>query len=156
VTSEHFDFVKLRRQFRTDHRLLFEAAVWLAFARLTIPIIPFRWTIKLLAFKPCDHTLRKQIAHNPACRAFSRRAHRALRVASTCAPWRSNCLALALAGATMLRRRQLPGTLALGVIKNPAKVGGLEAHAWLSAGGIIVTGGAGHKTYHVIAIYSHS
>jgi hypothetical protein len=59
-----------------------------------------------------------------------------------------------MAGAGMLRIRQIAATLALGVIKNPSKTGGLEAHAWLSSGGIMITGGAGHKRYHVIATYS--
>lgn len=153
--SRRSDLSRLRRQFRTDHRLVLEAAVLLAFARLAILTVPFRWTIKLLAFEPCNKAAQAPVFEMPASQVFSRRAHRALSVVSACVPWKSTCLTLALAGAAMLRLRRLPGTLFLGVTRSSEKAGSMEAHAWLSAGGIIISGGADHKKYHLIAIYSH-
>ena len=54
-------------------------------------------------------------------------------------PWRADCLVQALAGERWLRRRGIAAQIVIGV-----KTGGpapLDAHAWLEAGGHIVTGG---------------
>ena len=54
-------------------------------------------------------------------------------------PWRSDCLVQALAGERWLSRNGVDTTLTLGVRKDlPAE---FEAHAWLTAGDRIVTGG---------------
>lgn len=51
---------------------------------------------------------------------------RAVQAASVYTPWRSNCLAQALAAHYMLRRRRLPCTLYIGVAKRPGQ--SLTAH----------------------------
>ena len=54
-------------------------------------------------------------------------------------PWRADCLVQALAAERWLGRRGITSILHLGVNKNgPAS---FAAHAWLEAGGRIVTGG---------------
>jgi hypothetical protein len=147
-------FAKLRRQFRRGGWLLIEAVFWLGLARFTILVIPFRWLTGMLSFRSIDqgagnHTFCK------TSRAFSRRASRALRLAANYTAWDSNCLTLAVAGACMLRCRQIAATLAMGVIKNPAKAGGLEAHAWLYHGGIILTGATEHVKFNVVAKFTY-
>lgn len=54
-------------------------------------------------------------------------------------PWRADCLVQALAAQSMLRRRHVPSTIAVGTAKHPD--GRFEAHAWLSCRGEIVLGG---------------
>lgn len=53
-------------------------------------------------------------------------------------PWRSDCLLQAMAGSMWLDRIERTYKLNIGVRKNAA--GGLEAHAWLTSGDLVVTG----------------
>lgn len=76
----------------------------------------------------------------------------AIRAVSRRTPWQSNCLAQAVAGQLMLRRRRIAGTLYIGVMKNGADA--LAAHAWLRSHEIIVTGGGQLDRYRVIACFS--
>lgn len=52
-------------------------------------------------------------------------------------PFEYLCLARALAAKSMLRRRRIPYILHVGVARD---AGGFEAHAWLEAAGVEVTG----------------
>ena len=52
----------------------------------------------------------------------------------------------------MLRRRGVPGTLYLGMTKNPK--GELEAHAWLRSGSAVLTGGGSSNQYTVLAAFA--
>ena len=54
-------------------------------------------------------------------------------------PWRADCLVQALAAERWLNRKQIATRLTLGVPRD--KRPDFEAHAWLSAGDRIVTGG---------------
>ncbi len=54
-------------------------------------------------------------------------------------PWRADCLVQALAGERWLRRRGVAAQIVIGVRKDD--LGALDAHAWLEAGGHVVTGG---------------
>lgn len=54
-------------------------------------------------------------------------------------PWRADCLVQALAARRWLERAGIPTSLELGATLDLAS--GLAAHAWLQAGGIVVTGG---------------
>jgi hypothetical protein len=67
-------------------------------------------------------------------------------------PWLSNCLAKAIAGRCMLRRRRIASTLYFGMTKG--EDGQLKAHAWLQSGGMTLTGGSNLDRYAVIATFS--
>ena len=54
-------------------------------------------------------------------------------------PWRADCLVQAMAAQRWLSRAGIATSLTLGVPKDRRPA--FEAHAWLSAGGRIVTGG---------------
>ena len=54
-------------------------------------------------------------------------------------PWRADCLVQALAGERWLRAHGIAAQIVIGVRKNGAAP--LDAHAWLEAGGRVVTGG---------------
>lgn len=73
---------------------------------------------------------------------------RALRRAGRRHP--DTCLAQALAGRVMLRRRGLPSTLSLGAREEGDR---LAFHAWLRAGGLLLNPGGGPRDYAVLATF---
>jgi hypothetical protein len=126
-----------------DRWLLTEAVFWLALSRMAILLIPFRWTTRLFR-------LRQESASaltSPITPDTAARIGWAVRAASARTPWESACLAQSLAGTAMLRHRAIPAMVTLGVAKNS---GVLTAHAWLSCGGVILTGAAGHEQFQVL------
>jgi hypothetical protein len=54
-------------------------------------------------------------------------------------PWRADCLVQALAGQTMLLRRGIASTIAVGTARSPDSA--FEAHAWLVRGTQVILGG---------------
>jgi hypothetical protein len=50
----------------------------------------------------------------------------------------------------MLRRRSIPSTLYLGI--NPAE--GYDAHAWVRAGALIVTGGPRQDRFAIVSSFA--
>ena len=70
-------------------------------------------------------------------------------------PWPAPCLVQALAGAWMLRRRQMAYEIILAVRRGSSE--SLSAHAWLIMGEGIVTGGhVDPAGYNFVAIFSRS
>ncbi len=146
------DFVKLRGRKAAGGRLLVEAMLWLALARSAILTIPFRWTVRLFALRPGEADGAGAI--DQRSREMTQRISWALRVASARSPWQSTCLAQALAATGMLRCRRIPATLAMGVARSAADAASLEAHAWLSCDGVILTGAGGHEKYNIVAKFT--
>jgi len=144
------DLARLRGRSATERDLLVEAMWWLGVARGAILALPFRWTARLFALSPGE----TQTVVNPDSPEVTQRIAWALRVASARSPWRSTCLAQALAGSVMLRRRRLPGTLVLGVARSDAEGRQLMAHAWLSSGRAIITGIDEHERYNAVAKFT--
>jgi hypothetical protein len=133
---------------RGDRWLVVEAALCLGAARLAVVALPFRWVTRVL---------RQEVGETPTADDSGttderRRVAWALDRVSRRTPWDSNCLAQALAGKQMLRRRGISSTLYLGV----AKEGGaqLEAHAWLRSGALTLTGGDDLDRFAVIATFA--
>lgn len=60
--------------------------------------------------------------------------------ASCFEPWTDNCLNHALLGKYLLKRRNIPSTLHLGVCKSEKKDRPIDAHAWLTVGSQMVCG----------------
>ena len=144
------DFGRLSRRSPADLLLLAEATLWLGFARAAILTLPFRWTVRLFALSP-GVTIAS--AH-PGSRALADRISWAFGGAGRGTPWKNTCLAQALAGSGMMRLRRIPATLSFGVAKRADRTDGVEAHAWLSCGEIILTGDPGHERYRIIAQFS--
>jgi hypothetical protein len=138
-----------------DTWLFIEAVFWLALARFAILTIPFRWSAKLLNLRPDRDMSWDEVDCDTPSLVSVRRIRRILKVASARTPWKSTCLTLALAGVGMLRFRHLAATMALGVMKNAEQSGGMEAHAWLSTGGFILTGARERGSYRVIATFTY-
>ena len=132
--------MRLKRKFRTfflfmsptERRLVGEATVMLALARLVVLTVPFRFLASWLRRRPetasCDTHLLRAVG-------------KAVTVAARNVPWNAVCLPQALAAKAMLARRGCGSALHLGATFDPK--GKLIAHAWLVAGGQIVVGAAG-------------
>lgn len=132
--------------------LFLEALFWLAVARLFLLRTPFRQTAQ--SFGLVLETTATEPSPGPAVRGENAgQIGWAVRAASRRAVWESKCLAQALAAGMMLRRRQIPGRLYLGV-RMPARAGDpMTAHAWLRVDDAILTGEAGHERYTVVACF---
>lgn len=114
----------------------FEAALLLSVAKFAVAILPFRWIARHLGpfgrpgpyeGDPGDQNLRPRVM-------------RSLGRAARHLPWKTTCLARAIAGYCMLSRRGVRSTLYLGVAKESGS-GELSAHAWLRSGDLVLTGG---------------
>ena len=124
--------------------LLLEAWVTLGVCRGIVLALPFRWIAPgLRARLPASARNFSQ----PQARAVGW----ALRLASQYTPWKSNCLAQAIAAKRMLHRRRLPSTLFLGVRKGAQDE--FEAHAWIDFGPITLTGGPDQAGYSVVSSF---
>ena len=122
-----------------------EAAAWFHAYRAVVRLVPRRRLGPLLGVEgPPD--ARPEAP--PAAPEVVRQVRRALERASRATP--DTCLAQALAGRAMLRRRGLASTLSLGVRRAD---GDLAFHAWLRSGGALVNGTAGPGVYTVLATY---
>ena len=122
-----------------------EAAVLFHGFRLALRVVPVRRLVRVLGERG-DLDAPPTVAERPAASIFAVR--RALRRASRGHP--DTCLAQALAGRVMLRRRRLPSTLSLGVREEG---GDLAFHAWLRAGGLLLNTGGGPRQFAVLGTF---
>lgn len=141
---------KWRYRNRTERMLLLEAFLLLGMARLGVLILPFRWLARSLG----QHMQETDTQLPPADLPLARMVGAAVRSAANYTPWGSVCLPQAVAAKWMLKRRNIPGTLYLGVMKDETKPEKLAAHAWLRCGHIIITGAKGHRQYTVVSTFS--
>ena len=126
-----------------DRRLLIEATFWLGFARACVLALPYRHVISLFSLED------RAYGSMPSAEQHRTIAHVlwAVTTASRHTPWASNCLARAIAGKVMLRRRQVASTLYLGLRKETEA---LVAHAWLDHGRSNPLGDEGRSDYTIV------
>ncbi len=139
---------RLRKLFGLSWRqrfVLLEALFWLGVTGAAIHTQPFRRLTGLLKLKAAETAAE-------GCPPAAQPVGWAIRVVSQRTPWLSTCLAQAVAGYIMLRRRRISSTLYLGVAMSPTE--SLQAHAWLRCGEKIITGQAGRERYKTIAWFS--
>jgi hypothetical protein len=131
-----------------DQALLIEASFCLGVARLAIKFLPFRWIKR--GWGGSQATLPGKT--EAATSAFLERISRAVATASRHLPWDCSCLAQAMAGKAMLKRRGIPSTLYMGLTTDgEARVRG---HAWLKCGEQVLTGRQGMEGFAVIAAFA--
>jgi len=87
--------------------------------------------------------------------ARARLVRRSIRRAARVSPLRSDCLPQALAAATLCRWLMVPVALHLGVRRETKgqALRPLEAHAWVTAGPVAVTGGDGFESFVAVACF---
>ncbi len=140
--------VKLRQLTWGERLLLLEAWIYLGAARLALRLFPFRLIAPRLGEQAAQDDAPSSAAPGLAA---ARQVGSAVELAARHTPWESACLAQAVAGKLMLRRRGLASRLYLGTKKDGA--GHLTAHAWLAAGNEILIGGQAHETFTVLGIF---
>ncbi len=134
----------------TDRWLLLQVFLLLGVARIAIRAVPFRRLARHLG--PLQ--VETPAEASPEHLAQARRIGSAIARVSPHTPWQSTCLPQALAAKLWLRHQSIPSTLYLGVAL-PGLAGdtGIEAHAWLRCGPLIVTGGRGRERFTVTALF---
>lgn len=134
-----------------DVTLAAAAYVLLGIARAAVLAVPFSWIARALgAARPnraCSMPVEAGDQHRirAVALAIVRAAHRT--------PWRSNCLAQALTAHMLLVVRRIPHVVHLGVARQEEQPACLAAHAWVEAGGQMVTGGREAPGYTVVASF---
>ncbi len=126
-----------------DRRLAAEALVELARARLALAVFSFRRVAAGLG-----ETVPSASPAEPPPGPLTAEQHETVRRLAWILPrvargaaFTANCLPQAIAGRRMLQRRNISSVLHIGVAKSDPG-SGLEAHAWLQAAALDVTGGS--------------
>jgi len=141
---------KWRRRSHAERLWLLEAFLMLGVARLVVLTLPFKWVSVTLG----KHMNESGMQISTSDLRQARMIGQAIRSAANYTPWESVCLPQAMAAQWMLKRRHIAGTLYLGVAKDETKPEKLAAHAWLRSGDVLLTGGAGHRQFTVVATFS--
>jgi len=121
--------------------LMAEAACWLLAARLALVFVPFpKLATRLGAFVgPADpRVAQAAAAAGPDAAQLARDVSWAVTRGALYVPFRAVCLPQAMAARIMLKRRGVASVLHFGAAKGRDKP--IDAHAWLDAAGVKVTG----------------
>ena len=119
-----------------DQWLFICSVYWLAVARI--------WLARA-SFPALARRLNVKDRSNDADPELLRRIGSAVGAAAGNVPWRSDCFPQAIAANKLLQRYGIASTIHLGVEK--ADESKLLAHAWLTCGEVVVTGGADLDRY---------
>jgi len=148
---------KLRRFFRIGARkqgLLLEASLLLAVSRLALLLVPFPVLARRMGefVKPAEAGTRAALFGSAPDQArIADEIGWAVTRAARYAPFKAVCLPQAMAARMMLARRGVKSVLHFGVMKETGKP--LNAHAWLDAAGVEVTGYAVAREFAEIACF---
>ena len=113
-----------------DKSLFLRAVCWLAVARAWIAVV---------SFPKLAEKLNSDGGSSPADPELLKRIRFAIGAAAGNVPWRSDCFPQAIAANRLLQRHGLASSIHLGVRKEDKQQ--LLAHAWLTSGDAVVTGG---------------
>ena len=141
---------RFQRLTLVDWCLLIEAVFALAGARFALARFRFRKIAAYLGTMGVESAL----VIPPMQNKMARQIGWAIQVLARRAPWARHCLAQALAAHWMTRRRAIPGTVYLGVARDPEKP--FTAHAWLRCGATWVTGGVARASFQVLTRFGQS
>lgn len=112
-------------------------AAALLFAQLLLAMIAAEMLIRILPFRRYAPLLRRMRGEVPTPPALAARIRRLTLRAGDWLPWEAKCLVRCIAVRAVLGARGFASDLSLGLdIDAPD----LAAHAWLQAGGIVVSG----------------
>jgi hypothetical protein len=132
--------------------ILWAVPVWLALgvAKTLIFTVPFRRLAIHLGHQAGVNPFVPLVSAESEQRAFL--IGRAIALAARHTPWNSNCFPQALVARFLLALYNVPCALYFGVKRDPAS-GQFQAHAWIAAGRVYVTGGDGFDHFTVTAIF---
>lgn len=134
----------------TDKALLFLVYFLLGISRLVVLTVPFRFYARYLG----DYK-KVSINNIPLSEKHTRRAKELRWMINKLArmtPWNSNCLAQAMTASVLLKREKIPYALYFGLRRNPTL--NIEAHAWVQAGTMNITGSMHQNNFKVVGTYT--
>jgi hypothetical protein len=134
--------------------LLVEAVTWLLLARLSLIFISFQKLARHLGtfVAPADARALRAKAENSRDHArLAEEVGWAVTRAARHVPFKAVCLPQAMAARIMLKRRGVESVLHFGARIGPDKP--IDAHAWLDAAGVEVTGYPVANTFAEIACF---
>lgn len=133
--------------------LLVQAVAWLLLARLALLFVPFPKLARRLGtfMPPTDERVSAAAAAAPDQAELAREIGWAVTRAARHVPFEAVCLPQAMAARMMLTRRGVHSVLHFGAAKGRTKP--LDAHAWLDAAGVEVTGYPLAKDFAEIACF---
>jgi len=143
---------KLRTLTGQERWLLVEATLGLGVSRLLLLTVPFRFIAPRLGIQTTKPSVPPMNLEPAPAASELERIGWAVRAMARRTPWESACLAQAMTAKVMLRRRSLPSSLFLGLAKDENS--DLQAHAWLSCGSTIVTGGEEHHRFTIMSSFN--
>jgi hypothetical protein len=126
--------------------------VWcvLGIARLAVLMVPFRRLSAVLGKGAGSAPWIPILSDAQRLRALH--IGRTVRTMARFTPWDSNCFAQAITARLFLGLYGLPYALYFGLMRDAASKG-MNAHAWIVAGPVRVTGGQSFEKYTVVAMY---
>ncbi len=141
-------FAKFGRLSFGDWLLLAEVVPLLAWARLSIGLLPFRVIARRLGAVSVEDGVWEALPSD----GRARRIGALVRGASRHLPWECKCLVQAMASRSMLGRRGIPCVVFIGVATDAEK--GFAAHAWVRSGAVYVSGGRARGGFRVLARFA--
>ena len=84
----------------------------------------------------------------------ARQISQVVRLTAGYTPWDSNCFPQAIAARLLLGFYGIPYIFFFGLARNPDKSGGMDAHAWVAAGRVPITGGYSFGKYTVVGVFA--
>lgn len=75
---------------------------------------------------------------------------KSVRIAAKYTPWDSSCLTQAMVAKFWCSIFKIPYVLYIGFAKSTAAASGYDAHAWITAGPIVLTGGSGSFGHYTV------
>jgi hypothetical protein len=127
--------------------------ILLGLMRITILCLPYRWYAAILGEYRQTEIFTPVLTSEQVQQA--RRIGRLVRATANITPWQSLCLVQALTATILLHQYQLPYIMHFGLAKEqrPESANPLQAHAWVTAGPIAVTGGHSLQQFTVVGTY---
>lgn len=132
-----------------DKSLFTEVFFTLLISKIVIFFVPLRRSAK--HFGVLNGESRQELSVNEG--RLAQRVKLFIMMVSGNVPWNSVCLDQALATMIVLKRRKIPSSLCLGVLKNEEE-GKIEAHAWIMCDSNILIGGQKSKRYTLVAQFA--
>lgn len=139
--------ISIKGFLKENHRKGLTISVWLyaALYRARIQFVPMKYLKKTFGIEGEESPQEGRLEDYRYARLVARYVNQS----AGKTPWESKCLVRALTAQRLLKKKQIPTTLYLGV---GTENGAMVAHAWLRTGNMYVTGGNG-EGYAVVATY---
>jgi Transglutaminase-like superfamily len=134
------------------HTKIWFAPTWLALgaAQIVILCIPFRHLARSLGVHRGLSPIVPLLSSDNENKALG--ISKVIQLAARHTPWHSNCFSQAIVARLLLGFHRVPCALYFGV-KKDREEGGLNAHAWVCAGPVNVSGGASFSEFTVVAVF---